>query len=312
VSSLQELAMDAAPVAAFGASSVPVGDAEPDRADLPRRRRLRRLNGKLIGGGTLLVAIVLATVFVPVFSPYGPDQINATASLQGPTWAHLLGTDDLGRDLLSRLAQGYEISLLVALGSVAFAFVIGIPLGLFTGVSESILEQVVMRVLDVLMGFPALLLAIVMVAILGTGTVVVVLAIGIVYVPIVVRVMRATASSVSRELYVEVARSRGASYRRVVLRHVLPNSFGPVVVQGSILMGVAVLLEAALSFIGLGVQPPTASLGLMLNEGRNFMSTSPWIAAVPGFGIVLLVLSFTLIGDGLQQVFDPHEMARSR
>ena len=233
---------------------------------------LRRLPGNrnLQVGAILLLAVVAVAILVPVLSPDGANQINPSATLAGPSSSHLLGTDDLGRDLLTRLAAGYRISLEVALGSVALACLAGVPLGLWAAVGSPLADNMIMRTLDVLMAFPALLLAIVVVAVLGAGTGVLVLAIAIVYAPVVARVMRASALATSKEAYVEVVRARGASSARILWRHILPNSLGPVIVQASILMAIAILLEAALSFIGLGVQPPTASLGLMLSDGRDF------------------------------------------
>jgi peptide/nickel transport system permease protein len=211
-----------------------------------------------------------------------------------------------------RMAVGYRISLEVAVASVAIGLVAGVPLGLLSGYGGNVVDNVVMRPLDVIMAFPAVLLAIVVMAILGTGLGVLMLAIGIVYVPIIARVMRASTLETSSQLYVEAARARGASHRRILLRHVLPNSLGPVIVQASILLGIAVLLESALSFIGIGVKPPEPSLGVMLAEGRDFMSTSTWIVAVPGLAIMLLVLTFNLIGDGLHSRLDPRGKARLR
>ena len=275
---------------------------------------LRRLPGNrnLQVGAILLLAVVAVAILVPVLSPDGANQINPSATLAGPSSSHLLGTDDLGRDLLTRLAAGYRISLEVALGSVALACLAGVPLGLWAAVGSPLADNMIMRTLDVLMAFPALLLAIVVVAVLGAGTGVLVLAIAIVYAPVVARVMRASALATSKEAYVEAVRARGASSARILWRHILPNSLGPVIVQASILMAIAILIEAALSFIGLGVQPPTASLGLMLSDGRDFMASSPWVVADPGVAILIVVLGFTLVGDGLQEWLDPKKRALTR
>jgi peptide/nickel transport system permease protein len=195
---------------------------------------------------------------------------------------------------------------------VLIAILGGVPLGLIAGYFEGLLDGVIMRPLDVLMSFPAILLAIVVMAIFGTGTAVVMLAIGIVYVPVIARIMRASTLVTKRELYIEAARSRGASHLRLIAVHILPNSIGPVIVQASILLGVAILLEAALSFIGLGVRPPTPSLGLMLASERTFMAQAPWVVVAPGVAIMLLVLGFNLIGDGLRDRLDPRGRARLR
>lgn len=275
-------------------------------------RRRSRLNGRLRTGLALLAFILVLALIWPFVSKYSTDQIVASDALAGPSGAHWLGADNFGRDMLVRMAVGYRISLEVAVGSVLVGLVVGVPLGLIAGYAGGFVDNVIMRPLDVFMAFPAVLLAITVMAIFGTGLAVLMLAIGIVYVPIIARVMRASTLESAHELYVEAARARGASSRRIVLRHVLPNSIGPVIVQSSILLGIAVLLEAALSFIGIGVKPPTPSLGAMLAEGRDFMATSTWIVAVPGLAIMLLVLTFNLIGDGLHAWLDPRGRARLR
>jgi peptide/nickel transport system permease protein len=292
-------------------------DIQPSPAPAPAeapvvRRRPPRLRGRL-GVGVGLLGLVLALALVgPLISKYDTAQIIGSDALSGPSGAHWLGADNFGRDMFVRMAMGYRISLEVAICSVAIGLLLGVPLGLLAGYGGTIADNLVMRPLDILMAFPAVLLAIVVMAIFGSGLGVLMLAIGIVYVPIIARVMRASTLETAAQLYVEAARSRGASHRRIVLRHVLPNSLGPVIVQSSILLGIAVLLEAALSFIGIGVKPPQPSLGVMLAEGRDFMSTSTWIVAVPGLGLMLLVLTFNLIGDGLHTWLDPRGRARLR
>lgn len=286
-------------------------EAEPVSVGVPRRAS-RRLNGRLAIGLGLLALVVLLAVVAPLLSRYSTDEIVGADALSGPSSAHWLGADNLGRDIFVRMAVGYRISLEVAVCSVAIGLLGGVPLGLIAGYGGSRLDNLVMRPLDVLMAFPGVLLAITVMAILGTGLGVLMLAIGVVYIPVLARVMRASTLETASQLYVEAARARGASQRRVVLRHVLPNSIGPVIVQASILLGIAVLLEAALSFIGIGVKPPTPSLGVMLSEGRDFMSSSTWIVAVPGVAIAVLVLTFNLIGDGLHAWLDPRGKADAR
>jgi peptide/nickel transport system permease protein len=286
-------------------------DAEPVAVPVGRLAR-RRLNGRLAVGLGLLALVVLLAVVAPLLSRYSTDEIVGADALSGPSSAHWLGADNLGRDIFVRMAVGYRISLEVAVCSVAIGLLAGVPLGLIAGYGGSRIDNLVMRPLDVLMAFPAVLLAITVMAILGTGLGVLMLAIGVVYIPILARVTRASTLETSSQLYVEAARARGASRRRIVLRHVLPNSIGPVIVQASILLGIAVLLEAALSFIGMGVKPPTPSLGVMLSEGRDFMSSSTWIVAVPGVAIAVLVLTFNLIGDGLHAWLDPRGKADAR
>lgn len=283
---------------------------------LPRTRRLTQAfsqmpTGLLVGLAIVLLVVAIA-VFVPLVSPYKSTEIIPGDSLLGPSARHWFGSDDLGRDVMVRVAEGYRISLTVAIGSVLIAVLGGIPLGLVAGYFEGVLGEVIMRPLDVLMSFPAILLAVVVMAIFGTGTAVVVLAIGIVYVPVITRIMRASTLVTKRELYIEAVRSRGASRFRLIALHVLPNSVGPTIVQASILMGIAILLESALSFIGLGVRPPTPSLGLMLSSERDFMAQAPWVVVAPGLAIMLLVLGFNLIGDGLRDRLDPRGRSRLR
>ena len=286
-----------------------------ERVDAPPTflHRLRgNLNPTLALGLGLVAAVIVVALVVPLVSPYASDEIRASDSLTSPSSRHWLGADNLGRDILVRVAEGYRISLTVAVGSVVLALLVGVPLGLVAGYARGKIDNVIMRPLDVLMAFPAILLAITVMAIFGTGIAVLMVAIGVVYVPIIARVMRASTLATGRELFVEAARARGASRSRIVVRHVLPNSVGPVAVQASILMGIAILLEASLTYIGLGVRPPTPSLGLMLSDGRDFMANSAWIVAAPGVAIMVLVLAFNLIGDGLHDWLDPRGRARLR
>jgi peptide/nickel transport system permease protein len=270
-------------------------------------------HNRSLTAGLILIFVVLAVgIMVPLFRPGGATTLHPDASLAPPGGGYPLGADQFGRDLLTRVAVGYRISLAVSTGSVAVALLLGIPIGLVAATGAAWLGGVIMRVLDVLMAFPALLLAIVVVAIFSPGTLVLLLAIGIVYTPVVARVMRAAALETSKESFVDAARARGASYWRLVARHIAPNSMGPVIVQASILLGVSVLLEAALSFIGLGVQPPTPSLGLMLSTGRDFMSSSPWVVADPAVAILIMVAGCTLVGDGLRDWLDPRKRAIAR
>jgi ABC-type dipeptide/oligopeptide/nickel transport system permease subunit len=288
-----------------------VHDAPPVAA--PRtRRRGPQLNARLAIGLALLAVVLLLAIVWPFISQYGTEEIISSDALGAPSATHVLGADNFGRDTLVRMAVGYRISLEVSVLAVLLGLVVGVPIGLIAGYSRNVVDNLLMRPLDVLMAFPPILLAITVMAVFGTGLAVLILAIGIVYVPVIARVTRASTMEVSAELFVEAARARGASNRRILLRHVLPNSIGPVIVQASILLGIGVLLEAALSFIGIGVKPPTPSLGLMLAEGREFMSATAWIVAVPGLAIMVLVLTFNLIGDGLHSWLDPRGRARLR
>ena len=272
----------------------------------PQRGRLSLARSRTASVGLLLAAVlVLAAVFAPFIAPADPTAMDFQAPFRAPTRAHPFGTDNFGRDVFSRVLYGYRTSLLVGTGSVALAVFAGVPLGLVAGYAGGAVDHVIMRPMDALIAFPAVLLTIALVGVLGTSTAVLIAVIAIVYLPIIVRTMRASALAVRAEPYVEGARARGASDSRLALRHVLPNAIDPVLIQASILMGVAILIEAALSFLGLGTQPPNPSLGLMLADGRDIMRDAPWVVVFPGLAIMLAVLSFNLTADGLRDVLDP-------
>jgi peptide/nickel transport system permease protein len=258
-----------------------------------------------VAGAGLVIVLIVVAVAAPLLALHDPQTMDFKAPLAGPNLTHPFGTDNFGRDVLSRVLYGYRISLAVALGSVGLALVAGIPLGLMAGYFRGWLDNLIMRPMDVLMSFPAIVLVVALAGLLGRQISVMILAVAVVYVPIIVRVMRGAALEVSRELFVEGARARGASAARLMLRHILPNALSPVLIQASILMGIGILIESALSFIGLGTQPPDPSLGLMLSEGRAFMGDAPWMVIFPGLAITLAVLGFNSLGNGLQELLNP-------
>jgi peptide/nickel transport system permease protein len=260
-----------------------------------------RRNSRLIIGAAIILTVSLAALLAPVLAPHDPNFGDFGNLLAGPSRAHLFGTDNFGRDVLSRVLYGYRISMIVALGSVIVAVAVGLPLGLVAGYFGTKLDNVIMRTLDLLMAFPPILLAITLIAVYGTGTATTILALSIIYIPIMARVIRASVISVRHEEYIEAAKSIGAHPLRIMLGHALPNSLSPLIVQASISMGLAILIEAALSFIGLGTQPPNPSLGSMLAEGRDFMRDAPWVVTFPGLAIMIAVLGFNLLGDGLKE-----------
>jgi peptide/nickel transport system permease protein len=262
---------------------------------------LRRSNRTMIGL-TILLIVVALTLLAPLIGRYDPNYGNFDNILGHPTAAHIFGTDNFGRDVFTRVLYGYRVSMLVGVVSVLAAVAIGAPLGLLAGYFGSLVDNLIMRPLDLLMSFPAILLAITLIAVFGTKQSVTILALALIYFPIMARVLRGSVITVRGEEYVEAARSIGAKPLRVMLRHILPNSLGPLVVQASISMGIAILIEAALSFIGLGTQPPNPSLGGMLAEGRDFMREAPWVVTFPGLALSLAVLGFNLLGDGLRDL----------
>jgi peptide/nickel transport system permease protein len=269
-----------------------------------------RRGGVALAGIAIIAALVALALAGPYVLPGSPTAIAGDRALRGPTLGEPFGMDDLGRSVLSRVVHAYRVSLDVAVSSVLFALAAGLPLGLLAGYAEGLLDQLVMRPLDVLMAFPAILLAIALMGVFGTGIVLVSVALGIVYTPIIARVVRAAVLAAKAEVYVEGARALGAPVPRVVLRHILPNSTTPVLVQASVLMAIAILVEAALSFLGVGVKPPTPSLGLMLADGRGFMLQAPWVVVFPGLAIMAAVLGFNMLADGLRDWLDPQAATR--
>jgi peptide/nickel transport system permease protein len=280
------------------------------RASLHRLRSWYTISPSTVGGGLLVLLLIIAALAAPLLTPYKSETMDFNAPLSGPTLRHPLGTDNFGRDVLSRVMYGYRISLLVAIASVGSASLIGVPLGLLAGYFGGWVDNLIMRPMDVLMSFPAVILVVALAGFLGQGVTVMVVAVTVVYIPILVRVMRGATLEVVRESFVEGARARGASEFRLMFLHVLPNAITPVLVQASVLMGIAILLESALSFIGLGTKPPEPSLGLMLSEGRSFMGQAPWMVIMPGTAITLAVLGFNLLGSGLQDLLNPARKGR--
>jgi len=260
--------------------------------------------------GLCLIAALVALALAAPLLPGSPTTIASARALSSPSFSEPFGMDDLGRSVLSRVVHAYRVSLGVALASTALSLALGLPLGLLAGYAEGLADHLIMRPLDVLMAFPAILLAIALMSVFGTGVVLVSLALGIVYVPVLARVVRAAVLATKAEVYVEGARAVGATAGRLVLRHILPNCVTPVLVQASVLMAIAILVEAALSFLGVGVRPPTPSLGLMLSDGRGFMLQAPWVVIFPGLAIVTAVLGFNMLADGLRDWLDPQDGAR--
>jgi len=258
----------------------------------------------------ILAMLVLVALFAPLLAPHSPDAIDADHVLAGPSWSHPFGFDALGRDVLSRVLFAYRASLGISMGAVALALVLGLPIGVVAGYFGGIVDNLLMRPIDLLLALPALLLAISLISIVGPGQLVALFAIATIYLPILARVMRSSVLAVSSELYVEGARARGVSHVRTIWSHVVPNAIGPAVVQASVLAGFALQIEAALSFLGLGAQPPTPSLGLMLADGYQVLQQAPWADIYPGLAIAITVVAFNLVGDGLRARLDPRGISR--
>jgi peptide/nickel transport system permease protein len=257
--------------------------------------------------GLAVVAVLVVLAFLgPQLAPYGPNAVDVTRALRPPSAEHWFGTDDLGRDILSRVVLAARVSLEVSLVSVGIALVAGVLLGLLSGYFRGWADTVIMRVVDVVFAFPIMLLAIAIVAVLGPGVTTATVAIGVVYVPVFARVTRASTLALREEPYVKAAAAVGAGPLRIIRTHVLPNVSAPVIVQTSLSLAFAILSEAALSFLGLGVQPPQPSWGRMLFDGKGF-TDAWWMSVFPGLAIFVTVLAFNLVGDGLRDVLDPRQ-----
>jgi peptide/nickel transport system permease protein len=268
-----------------------------------RRRFLRSATGML--GATLLVLFGLMAIFAGQVSPYDPIHQDFRIEREAPSATHLMGTDEFGRDVFSRVVWGARVSLQAGGVAASIALVAGLFLGMTAAYYRGRTDGLVMRLMDVLLSFPYLLLAIGIVAILGPGLLTAMIAIGIVYIPNYARVVRGAVLSVGARDFVEAARAVGARDRRVMWQHVLPNVLAPIIVQATLNVGTAIIDTAGLSFLGLGTQPPTPDWGNMLSAGRSYIIDSPWIATFPGLAILATVLAFNLVGDALRDALDP-------
>jgi peptide/nickel transport system permease protein len=272
---------------------------------MPEELRRLRANRLTLIGTTLTLLIVALALLANQIAPYDPIALNGRHRLEAPSADFRFGTDRLGRDVFSRVVHGARSSLGIAATSVAVSLILGSTLGLFAGYFGGALDLVIGRIMDVLFSFPALLLAIAVAAMLGPGVRNAALAIAVVYTPLFARVIRGPVISERHRDYVQAARVIGASHPAIIYRHILPNVVSPIIIQASAALSTAILLEAALSYIGLGTQPPAPSWGTMLSEGRTFLETAPWMSIFPGLAIALTVLAFNLLGDGLRDAFDP-------
>jgi len=254
-------------------------------------------------GAVLVVLTALVGIFAPMVS-VDPSHMDVASRLQRPGAAYWFGTDDLGRDVFARVVYGARLSLMVGVAVVAFAFLVGLTSGLVAGYFRK-LDNVIMRIMDGLMAFPAIILAIALMASLGPSVTNVIVAIGVVYSPRVARVVRGSVLVIRETAYVEAARALGVTNLWIILRHVLPNCLSPVIVQGSFVFAAAVLTEAALSFLGVGVPPYIPSWGNILSDGRLYLQQAPWLVLYPGAAIMITILGLNLLGDGVRDLLDP-------
>lgn len=256
-------------------------------------------------GLLIILGLIITAIFAPLIAPYEPTNQEILNKYLPPSADHLLGTDNLGRDIFSRIVYGSRISIQIGVIAVGISMVIGVTLGGIAGYFGRWIDQIIMRLIDILMAFPSILLAIALVAVLGPSLQNAMIAVGIVGIPQFARIVRSAVLSVKETEYVEAAKSIGAKNGRILAQHVLPNCTAPIIVQATLGIGTAILDAAGLSFLGLGAQPPTPEWGAMLSDGRNALQNSPWVVAFPGLAIFLVVLGFNLFGDGLRDALDP-------
>ncbi|MDY6876382.1 MAG: nickel transporter permease [Chloroflexota bacterium] len=277
------------------------------KAESPWRISFKMLvkNRVAMTGLSILVVLALLAILAPQVSPYDPDEVDILHQLESPTRSHLLGTDLYGRDILSRMFWGGRITLVVGLISVAIAASIGILLGLVSGYYGGGIDSLIMRFIDVLLSFPRVLLALTVVGMLGPGLLNVMIAVGVAGITGYARLVRGTVLSAKEETYVDAARAIGCPDVKILFRHLLPNVIGPVIVLATLDVASAIMSASSLSFLGLGVQPPTSEWGYMLNEGRIYLRSAPWITFFPGMAIMISVLSINMLGDGLRDALDP-------
>jgi ABC-type dipeptide/oligopeptide/nickel transport system permease subunit len=266
----------------------------------------RLLTAKGLFGATLVIAMFMTAIVAPLVIPADfATRMTMTARLRPPSPMHWLGTDQLGRDLLYRVMLGGRTSLAIAGAAVLISLILGLPLGMVSGFYRGRIDNVLMRLVDTLLSFPVLLLALTISAMLGPSVPNAIIAIGVAFTPFLARIVRGEALRVTQMPYIEAARAAGANDRQLILRHVLPNVAPPIIVQATISLAFAILAEAGLSFLGLGTQPPQSSWGLMIQASRDYLDVAPWTGLVPGAAVALSVLGLNMSGDVLRDVFDP-------
>jgi len=267
--------------------------------------RTFRSNKTSVVGLLMAVCLVIIALISPWISPYDPISQDMNVQHSPPSWAHPFGADSYGRDQLSRILWGARVSLVVGVLSVFFGMAAGIPLGMIGGYKGGIIDNLVLRFIDIFMSFPIVILGLLVLAIMGPGLIKIVIAIGVALTPRIARLARGSTLSVKGKEYIEAARAIGQNDSRIMMFHVLPNIFGDILVMGTLWVATAIIVEASLSFIGLGVRPPTPSWGAMIRDGLDQLTNAPWLSLFPGLAIFISVFSFNLIADGLRDISDP-------
>jgi peptide/nickel transport system permease protein len=280
------------------------------RAGAPSRPRRRRIPLNLIAGSIVFGTIAVLAVLGPVIAPYPYDEIHARDRLQAPNTTYWLGTDDLGRDVLSRTLDGSRLSLFIGLAATAVNLVLGVPLGLAAGYFRGRLDELIMRSLDVIVAFPPVIFVMLVLTVTPPALWKTTVTIGCLFTPGLARVTRSVVLDLRGQEFIQAARARGESARYIIFRELLPNAWPPIIVEASLRVTFAILIGAVLSFLGLGVRPPAADWGRMISEARTFLDQAPWIALVPGAAMCITVVAVNLIGDGLRELLDPKGRAR--
>jgi peptide/nickel transport system permease protein len=297
------------PVVAERMAPPALHQARPESLFAQTVRRLKRSKAALFGLG-IVILLVLVAIFADVLAPYSPTHSAPTETFQSPNGKHLLGTDQFGRDMLSRIIHGSRISLAVGLSSVLLAIFVGVPSGVIAGFYGGKIDTVIMRIMDLILSFPIFLLAILIMVIFTPtagiiGSMKVIMAIGFVRIPFYARLVRGSVLSVKEKEYIEACRALGQRDPQVLLRHILPNCMAPIIVASTLSIATAIIVEASLSFLGVGTQPPTPSWGWDLKANVPWIQMNPWLALCPGLAIFISVLGFNLFGDGLRDALDP-------
>lgn len=266
-------------------------------------RRIRRNRGMQVGS-VIVTGFIITAILAPWIAPYNPYAVNPDRLLEFPSPEYVLGTDHLGRDVFSRVVYGAQISLVIGILVTAIALVAGMTLGIASGYIGGQVDNIIMRICDILLAFPGILLALAIISALGLGLYNVMIAVGVWSIPVFTRVIRSAILTVKEEVYVLAAKGIGETDMSIVLRYILPNCISPIIVQTTLRIGTVILVSASLSFLGLGVQPPTAEWGVMCSEARQFLQVAPHLATFPGLAILFVVVGFNLFGDGLRDVLD--------
>jgi peptide/nickel transport system permease protein len=290
--------------------AAPSNDAMTVAPPAASRRRRRRLPGPLVWGAAIVIVAIAAAILGPALAPFPYDEIHIKDRLQLPSTTYWLGTDEYGRDVLSRVLFGTRLSLILGVSAMLVSLAIGVPLGLIAGYYRGRVDEVIMRILDIVISFPPIMFVLLLLSVTSPSLWKTASAIGLLFTPAIARLTRSVVLGLVAEEFIVAAHARGEGAAYILLRELLPNAWPPIIVEGSLRVTFAILVGAVLSFLGFGVQPPSADWGLMISQARSFLAQQPWIALAPGFAMCLTVIGVNLLGDGLREYLDPRERGR--